>query len=70
MAASNNHGTALESTSDFINESAKFLNKCSKPDSREYFGIVRAVGTGFLFMGLLGFAVKLVHIPIRHFITV
>lgn len=70
MAAPNSNSKVLDTSSDFINESLKFINKCSKPDTKEYFGIVRAVGTGFLVMGVLGFVVKLVHIPIRHFITV
>lgn len=55
---------------EFIRESHKFISRCSKPDRTEYFNIVRAVGTGFLAMGALGYVVKLVHIPIRHLITV
>lgn len=70
MAPSKNSANSLDAPTEFYQESLKFLNKCSKPDSREFYGIVRAVGAGFLVMGVLGYVVKLVHIPIRHYITV
>lgn len=60
----------LEAPTQFVDESRKFLTKCTKPSPKEYFDILRAVGTGFLVMGVLGYVVKLIHIPIRHFITV
>lgn len=68
-AASKTSQTALDAPKGFIEEGVKFLNKCSKPDAKEYFSILRAVGAGFLVMGAIGFVVKLVHIPIRHYIT-
>lgn len=55
---------------EFAEDAQKFLARCTKPDKTEYFKIVRAVGAGFLMMGAIGYAVKLVHIPIRHLITV
>lgn len=36
----------------------------------EFLKIVRAVGLGFIVMGAIGYIVKLIHIPIRHLITV
>lgn len=60
----------LDAPVQFIDESRKFLARCSKPSAKEYFEIIRAVGTGFVVMGALGYVVKLIHIPIRHFITV
>ncbi|KAG5354594.1 Protein transport protein [Yarrowia sp. B02] len=54
---------------EFIQEGTAFLNKCTKPDRKEYTKIVRAVGVGFLVMGAIGYIVKLVHIPIRHVIA-
>lgn len=35
----------------------------------EYLKIVRAVGVGFVMMGVVGYAVKLLHIPIRYLIV-
>lgn len=35
----------------------------------EYFQVVRAVGIGFIMMGVVGYAVKLLHIPIRYLIV-
>lgn len=55
---------------EFAEDAQKFISRCTKPDKTEYFKIVRAVGAGFLMMGAIGYAVKLVHIPIRHLITV
>ncbi|ODQ68327.1 protein translocase SEC6 [Nadsonia fulvescens var. elongata DSM 6958] len=55
---------------EFIKEGTTFINKCTKPDKKEYIQIIRAVGTGFLVMGVIGYLVKLIHIPIRHLITV
>jgi len=43
--------------------------KCQKPDEKEYLKIIRAVGIGFIMMGVVGYAVKLVHIPIRYLIV-
>ncbi|CAN6666024.1 protein transport protein Sss1p [Trichomonascus vanleenenianus] len=55
---------------EFIKEGTTFINRCTKPDKKEYSKILRAVGVGFLVMGAIGYIVKLVHIPIRHLITV
>lgn len=35
----------------------------------EYMQIIRAVGVGFIMMGVVGYAVKLMHIPIRYLIV-
>ncbi|GMM51496.1 translocon subunit [Starmerella bacillaris] len=60
----------LEAPNKFFEDSRKFLARCTKPSAKEYYEIVRAVGSGFIVMGVLGYVVKLIHIPIRHFITV
>lgn len=31
--------------------------------------IVRAVGAGFIMMGVVGYVIKLIHIPIRYLIV-
>ncbi|VVT54069.1 uncharacterized protein SAPINGB_P003891 [Magnusiomyces paraingens] len=55
---------------EFIKEGNTFINRCTKPDAAEFLKIVRAVGVGFIVMGAIGYLVKLIHIPIRHLITV
>ncbi|CDO53518.1 similar to Saccharomyces cerevisiae YDR086C SSS1 Subunit of the Sec61p translocation complex that forms a channel for passage of secretory proteins through the endoplasmic reticulum membrane [Geotrichum candidum] len=55
---------------EFIKEGTTFLNRCTKPDCSEFIKIIRAVGVGFIVMGAIGYIVKLIHIPIRHLITV
>lgn len=42
------------------------LFQCTDP---EYMKIIRAVGVGFIMMGVVGYAVKLLHIPIRYLIV-
>lgn len=58
-----------EAPSAFFKEGTAFVNKCKKPDQREYLRIIRAVGIGFLMMGVVGYAVKLIHIPLRYVIV-
>ena len=36
-----------------------FLNRCTKPDQREFLKISQAVGVGFVIMGVIGYIVKL-----------
>ncbi|CCG25441.1 Sss1 protein [Candida orthopsilosis Co 90-125] len=54
---------------EFFKDGSVFIKKCQKPDQKEYFKIIRAVGIGFIMMGVVGYAVKLVHIPIRYLIV-
>ncbi|CCE62019.1 hypothetical protein TPHA_0B03490 [Tetrapisispora phaffii CBS 4417] len=58
-------GTPLE----FVKEGTQFINKCKKPDTKEYTKIIRAVGLGFVAVGVIGYAIKLIHIPIRYLIV-
>ena len=72
----------LDVPRDFIKDGAFFLNRCTKPSKRgqfketvvvltavEFLEISRAVAVGFLIMGFIGFAVKLVHIPINNILV-
>lgn len=54
---------------EFFKDGSAFVKKCQKPDEKEYLKIIRAVGIGFIMMGVVGYAVKLVHIPIRYLIV-
>ncbi|XP_039482524.1 protein transport protein Sec61 subunit gamma [Drosophila santomea] len=55
-------------SSDFYKNSLRFYRRCSKPDRQEFQRISLAIGVGFLMMGLIGFVVKLMHIPIVNII--
>ncbi|KAJ3189547.1 Sec61p translocation complex subunit [Irineochytrium annulatum] len=59
----------IDGPRQFAKESFQLLNRCTKPDKKEFFQISRAVGIGFLLMGFIGFFVKLIHIPINHVIV-
>ncbi|KAI5952915.1 hypothetical protein KGF54_003782 [Candida jiufengensis] len=54
---------------EFFKDGSAFVKKCQKPDQKEYFKIIKAVGVGFVMMGVVGYAVKLIHIPIRYLIV-
>ncbi|GBL50064.1 Sec61p translocation complex subunit [Candidozyma auris] len=54
---------------EFFKDGSAFVRKCQKPTQKEYLKIVRAVGVGFVMMGVVGYAVKLLHIPIRYLIV-
>eukprot|EP00099_Drosophila_melanogaster_P020075 NP_611482.1 uncharacterized protein Dmel_CG13426 [Drosophila melanogaster] len=53
---------------DFYKNSLRFYKRCTKPDRREFQRISIGIGVGFLIMGLIGFVVKLMHIPIVNII--
>ncbi|KAH8290894.1 hypothetical protein KR054_006854 [Drosophila jambulina] len=44
--------------------SLRFLKRCTKPNRQEFQRTSLAIAIGFLIMGTIGFAVKLIHIPI------
>ncbi|KAK7189456.1 translocation complex subunit Sss1 [Paraphaeosphaeria sporulosa] len=46
---------------EFVKDGLQFVNRCTKPDKREFIKISQAVGVGFLIMGVIGYVVKLVH---------
>ncbi|WFD25535.1 hypothetical protein MNAN1_000495 [Malassezia nana] len=52
----------------FVKEGTQFLKRCTKPDRKEFIQICRAVCTGFVIMGFIGYLVKLVHIPINNIV--
>ncbi|KAM3064965.1 membrane component of ER translocation apparatus protein [Rutstroemia sp. NJR-2017a BVV2] len=54
---------------DFIKDGTQFINRCTKPDRREFVNISRAVGVGFLIMGAVGYLVKLIHIPVNNILV-
>ncbi|KAA8913284.1 hypothetical protein FN846DRAFT_930443 [Sphaerosporella brunnea] len=59
----------LEIPKEFIRDGIQFINRCTKPDKREFLQISRAVGVGFIVMGTIGYVVKLIHIPINNILV-
>ncbi|KAK2629701.1 hypothetical protein QTJ16_000521 [Diplocarpon rosae] len=59
----------LDIPRDFVREGTQFINKCTKPDRREFIKISQAVGVGFLVMGAVGYLVKLIHIPVNNILV-
>merc|ERR1712130_112607 len=55
----------LEMPREFVKDGRQFITRCSKPDKREFLRISQAVGMGFLIMGVIGYVVKLIHIPVN-----
>lgn len=49
----------------FALDSYRLVQKCSKPEAKEYKKILLATSVGFAIMGVIGFLVKLVFIPIN-----
>ncbi|KAF2007242.1 secE/sec61-gamma protein [Amniculicola lignicola CBS 123094] len=54
---------------EFVRDGVQFINRCTKPDKREFIKISQAVGIGFLIMGVIGYVVKLVHIPVNNILV-
>ncbi|KAI4778523.1 hypothetical protein E4T52_06542 [Aureobasidium sp. EXF-3400] len=49
----------MEMPREFVKDGTQFINRCTKPDKREFLKISQAVGVGFLVMGVIGYVVKL-----------
>ncbi|KAG6040281.1 hypothetical protein E4U41_001068 [Claviceps citrina] len=49
----------VDTPSQFVKDGVQFMNKCQKPDQKEFTKICQAVGTGFVVMGVVGYVVKL-----------
>lgn len=66
----------MEQVKSFIQPARKFakdsqylINRCTKPDRKEFEKIAIATAIGFAIMGFIGFFVKLIHIPINNIIV-
>jgi len=60
---------AIDPARRFAMDSYRLLQKCTKPDAKEFKKIAAATTIGFLVMGFIGFFVKLIHIPINNIIV-
>lgn len=61
--------TIVDEVKGFITDSTQFINRCTKPDRREYIKVAQAVFMGFCLMGGIGYFIQLIHIPIRKLIV-
>jgi len=59
----------IEPLTEFGKNSVMLINKCTKPNRKEFIRIAMATGVGFCIMGFIGFFVKLIHIPINNIIV-
>lgn len=48
---------------------ARLINKCKKPDKKEFLKVARLTAVGFLAVGFLGFFVKLIFLPINQIVV-
>ena len=53
---------------DFARESVQFVQKCQKPDKKEFIKISTSCAIGFAIMGIIGYLIKLLFIPINKFL--
>ena len=59
----------VEPGKQFAKDSIRLVNRCTKPDRKEFQKIAVATAIGFAIMGFIGFFVKLIHIPINNIIV-
>lgn len=50
---------------EFFDDCIKFFNKCEKPSKKEYMKITKSCAIGFLIMGIIGYFIKLLFLPIN-----
>merc|ERR1712083_1183957 len=66
---SNPIGYCVQGTREFALDSRRLLQRCTKPDAKEFKKIAVACAIGFCIMGFIGYTVKLVFIPINNIIV-
>ncbi|KAF8105198.1 hypothetical protein N665_0162s0073 [Sinapis alba] len=54
---------------DFAKDSIRVVNRCHKPDCKEFTKLVVCTAIGFVVMGFVVFFVKLIFIPINNIIV-
>ncbi|KAL9618018.1 MAG: hypothetical protein Q9160_007207 [Pyrenula sp. 1 TL-2023] len=54
---------------EFIRDGTQFMNRCTKPDRREFLRLCQAIAVGFLIMGAIGYFIKLIHIPVNNILV-
>ncbi|KAK4533084.1 hypothetical protein CCYA_CCYA15G3941 [Cyanidiococcus yangmingshanensis] len=51
---------------EFAEKSIRLWKRCTKPDQKEYARVAQAVALGVLLLGLVGYFIRLIHIPINN----
>mmetsp|Transcript_77855 Transcript_77855/g.218488 ORF Transcript_77855/g.218488 Transcript_77855/m.218488 type:complete len:84 (+) Transcript_77855:95-346(+) len=62
-------GYVIQGAVEFAHDSRRLVQRCTKPDAKEFKKIAVACSIGFAIMGFIGYTVKLVFIPINNIIV-
>merc|ERR1711957_1003996 len=62
-------GWVVQGAIEFGHDSRRLVQRCTKPDAKEFKKIAVACSIGFAIMGFIGYTVKLVFIPINNIIV-
>ncbi len=62
-------GYCVQGAIEFGMDSRRLIQRCTKPDAKEFKKIAVACAIGFSIMGFIGYTVKLVFIPINNIIV-
>mmetsp|Transcript_64877 Transcript_64877/g.120704 ORF Transcript_64877/g.120704 Transcript_64877/m.120704 type:complete len:86 (-) Transcript_64877:116-373(-) len=62
-------GYCVQGGYEFALDSRRLIQRCTKPDAKEFKKIAVACAIGFAIMGFIGYTVKLVFIPINNIIV-
>merc|ERR1712107_497726 len=62
-------GFCVQGAIEFGMDSRRLIQRCTKPDVKEFKKIAVACAIGFCIMGFIGYTVKLVFIPINNIIV-
>ncbi|KAL0237611.1 hypothetical protein PCE1_001005 [Barthelona sp. PCE] len=50
----------------YVKRCTMLVRRCTKPDNKEYSKIARSAGIGVVLLGTVGYALKLVSIPLNN----
>jgi len=54
---------------EFLKEGTQFMNRCQKPNKKEFVKLCQAVGLGFVVMGAIGYVIRIIHIPVNQILV-
>ncbi|KAI5170248.1 protein transport protein SEC61 subunit gamma [Pancytospora epiphaga] len=57
------------SCTEFLKNARNFMRSCKKPSGREAIELVKGHLVGLCFLGVFGYVIKVVHIPINNIIA-
>lgn len=59
----------VKNASQFVKNSKNFIKACKRPSRREIVDLVKGHLIGLCFLGVFGYIIKVVHIPINNIIA-